>query len=171
MPDHHIMIMMDRPSFAPAPRNLKSSMPNSGNDGQKGAAAASVRDETGGSAALLPSLLALLERGRASGPMVEALESLRSALLCPLCLGVFRSPATSGCGHSFCQPCIDRHSADHSLCPGTRALALMFLVRLFSPSPRCGPVLAPTSSHARSSSCLFFFASGGVSQSRGAACR
>jgi hypothetical protein len=87
---------------------------------------------------------------------------------------VFRSPATSGCGHSFCQPCIDRHSADHSLCPGTRALAcalMFFLARLFSPSPRCGPVLAPTS-HSRAPPLVWLFLlPGGVSQSRGAACR
>jgi hypothetical protein len=90
------------------------------------AADAAGRDVSGGSSlSLLPLLL---DNRQASGPMVEALESLRRALLCPICDSVFQSPMTSSCGHSFCKICIDRYMADHETCPGTVRRTHAFLL-------------------------------------------
>jgi len=61
---------------------------------------------------------------RASAAQRAALRALAASLQCTLCEGLARTPVTLGCGHFFCQECINDYSENHWECPGKNLGAL-----------------------------------------------
>jgi hypothetical protein len=62
-----------------------------------------------------PSCLPALQ---ATASQLEAMEALQGCLTCTLCHAVATLPVSLGCGHFFCQVCIDNYAQNNWNCPG-----------------------------------------------------